>query len=331
MNIGSTAGFPAQNMNAAMNQDVAPNSEPSTQPISADREQAMKNALANIQARYGEKPKESRVIKKSLDKDDFMKIMITEMKHQDPTKPMDAEKLSTQMAQLTSVEQLKNVGASVDKLVEKNNSSDRLAMSAMIGKTVTVDKSKFNHSKGYLSPVTYNLPEDASKVKISILDEAGEEVFSKELDPQKGGAQSYNWDGLANNGIYVKSGSYAVRVDAENAKGSKMKIDPISKETIQGVSFDGSETNFIVGTGKNNQKVAMRNVIRIEGSQAAPAASIGTANAAASAPAAAATEPFALPAELKNKLSEELGQGKSTEEEEPVINRGFPNGLQDKS
>jgi len=45
----------------------------------AAREQAMKNAVNQLQARYGEKPKEARPIKKQLDKDDFMRIMITEM------------------------------------------------------------------------------------------------------------------------------------------------------------------------------------------------------------------------------------------------------------
>ena len=56
-----------------------------------------------LQARYGEKPKEARQVHKQLDKDDFMKIMLTEIKHQDPTKPMDADKMAAQMAQLTSI------------------------------------------------------------------------------------------------------------------------------------------------------------------------------------------------------------------------------------
>lgn len=49
-----------------------------------DRDHAQRNAMNMLQARYGEKPKEARPIKKQLDKDDFMKIMIMEMKHQDP-------------------------------------------------------------------------------------------------------------------------------------------------------------------------------------------------------------------------------------------------------
>jgi flagellar basal-body rod modification protein FlgD len=302
---------------------------------SEDREIALKNALNNIQARYGEKPKEVRPIKKTLDKDDFMRIMITEMKHQDPTKPMDAEKLSGQMAQLTSVEQLKSVNNSVDKLVEKNNASDRLAMSAMIGKTVTVDKSRFVHQKGFLSQIAYDLPENTSKVTMKVLDEAGEEVFTRELEPQKAGKQTYNWDGLSSNGVYAKSSSYSVKIEAENEKGAKVKVDPISKETIVGVSFDGGETNFIVGSGKSNQKVAMRNVIRIEGlAGQMPAPSVvapsseATQNSAQpnSVQANAAFEP---PAELKEKIAEQLkvSNEESSSGSEWVKAEGFPHGL----
>jgi flagellar basal-body rod modification protein FlgD len=239
-----------------------------------DRDQAKKNALNSLQAKYGDKPKEPRPIKKQLDKDDFMRIMISEMKHQDPTKPMDADKMATQMAQLTTVEQIKNMSASIDRLGDKNGASDRLAMSSMIGKTVTVDKSRFNHTKGTIAPINFELPEASQKVKLSVLDERGEEVITKELEPQPAGLNIYNWDGINSSGVQVKSGNYTVRVDAEGVTGNKLKNNPISKETIVGVSFENGETNFLVGDAKNPQRVGFKNVIKIEGdSQASGATS----------------------------------------------------------
>jgi len=229
-----------------------------------DKDQAMKNALNSLQAKYGEKPKEPRQVKKQLDKDDFMKIMITEMKHQDPTKPMDSDKMATQMAQITSVEQMKNVGQAVEKLAEKSNAADRLAMSTMIGKTVTVDKGRFNHLKGTVAPVSFDLPEAAQKVKLTVLDEHGEVMTTRELEPQPAGANTYNWDGTLDNTTQAKSGSYTVRIEAENAKGAKIKINPITQENIIGVSFEGGEANFLVGDIKDPQRVGFKSVIRIE-------------------------------------------------------------------
>jgi flagellar basal-body rod modification protein FlgD len=232
------------------------------------RESAVSNAVNSFQAKYGEKPKEARVIKKALDKDDFMRIMVTEMKHQDPTKPMDSDRMATQMAQITSVEQLKNVGSAIEKLADKNTASDRLAMSAMIGKSVTVDKGRFAHQKGTLSPVNFELPSDAQKIKLSILNERGDEVATRELEPMKAGANSYNWDGINASSIQSATGSYIVRIDAEDKAGNKIKIDPISQETVVGITFEGGETNFLVGDPKNPQKVGFKNVTKIEGDAA---------------------------------------------------------------
>lgn len=323
-----------------------------TQSGDAARDQAVHNAMNTFQARYGEKPKAERAVKKQLDKDDFMRIMLTEMKHQDPTKPMDSDKMATQMAQLTSVEQLKNVSASIDKLVDKNNASDRLAMSSMIGKTVTVDKGKFSHTKGIISPVNFTLPEDAAKIKISIQDEHGEEIFSRELEPQKAGSNVYNWDGLTQNGTYAKSSPYSVRVDAENSKGAKIKLDPIAHEAIVGVSFDAGETNFLIGNPKQPQKIPMRNVVKIEGENMIRAGE--EAKLAASAKALQGsndgdekkTAGFELPPELAEKVkaqtaareaqaaqAEEAAKEKlasanvAAAKEESVKPEGFANGL----
>lgn len=306
---------------------------PAVPTATEEREQLSHSAMNAFQARYGEKPKEQRQIKKSLDKDDFMRIMITEMKHQDPTKPMDSDRMVAQMSQLTSVEQIKNMGEAVNRLVDKNTASDRLAMSAMIGKSVTVDKGRFVHSKGAFSALNYQLPQDAAKVKVTVLDEQGEEVFTKELEPQKKGSQVFNWDGIATNGVAVKSGNYSVRVDAENEKGSKIKIDPISQEHIVGVSFDGKESYFLVGQPQQPQKVAMSNVIRIESGAAPKSAS----SQAASSEVEDGQAHFQLPGELQEKLKTQLAQHQqaakpnsateTNQAAEPVAAEGFPNGL----
>ncbi len=359
MDMAKLNGFGA-GANQATNQPSAANiakDVPASDVPVSNRDQDARNAIATFQARYGEKPKEARALKKSLDKDDFMRIMITEMKHQDPTKPMDSDRMATQMAQVTSVEQLKNVSNAIEKLSDKNSASDRLAMSAMIGKTVTVDKGRFTHQKGTLSPVNYDLPEDAQKIKVTIMNEKGEPIATRELEPAKAGTNVFNWDGVNESNIQSPSGAYAVRIDAENAKGNKIKIDPISKEVITGVTLEGGETNFLVGDVKSPQKVAFKNVIRIEGDQnnradaeqlkaarmqallqaqrqtqnaeqgeeGAPAQMGKSLSAAGAENAAPKVAPNGLPTGLAEKLkAEQMARGSQTAEA-----GGFPNGLKE--
>ena len=307
----------------------------------AERQQAEKNATASLQARYGEKQKEARPVKKALDKDDFMRIMITEMKHQDPTKPMDADRMATQMAQITSVEQLKNVSNSLDKLAEKSSTSDRLAMSMMIGKSVTVDKGRFSHQKATVSPISFDLPEAADKIKLTVLDDHGEEVATRQLDPMQAGANTYNWDGINASSVQSPSATYTVRIDAENKQGGKIKINPISKENIVGVTFEGGETNFLVGDPKNPQKVNLKNITRMEG-DAQPKTSAQVAKAVDgdsihATPANPKGGEFALPESVKAKLglntpdgeaALKASQGELTAQSD-AKSEGFPNGLKE--
>jgi len=248
--------------------------------------------------------------------------------------------MATQMAQITSVEQLKNVSTSLDKLAEKSSTSDRLAMSMMIGKSVTVDKGRFSHQKATISPISFDLPEAAEKIKISILDEHGDEVAKRELDPMPAGPNTYNWDGINASSIQSPSATYTVRIEAENKKGSKIKIDPIAKETIVGVTFEGGETNFLVGDSKNPQRVNLKNITRMEGDS--PSRGVALQPAASKTVAEKKDGSFDLPDAVKAKLGLNTPEGEaalkaSRTVEDPeqktaqadVKPQGFPNGLQD--
>jgi flagellar basal-body rod modification protein FlgD len=294
----------------------------------SDREQLSENSIAQFQARYGEKPKEARPIKKTLDKDDFMRIMITEMRHQDPSKPMDADRMATQLAQITSVEQMKNIGGAIEKLSDKNSASDRLAMSGLIGKTVTVDKGRFSHQKGTVSPVSFDLPEDASKVKLVIMNERGEDIAERELEPKNAGANVYDWDGINSSNTSVPTGTYMVRVEAENANGNKINVNSVSIDKVVGVSFEGGEPNLLVGDSKTPQRVPFRSVTRIE------------SDGKVQPQAKKSTGPDALPSGLQDKLKLEMAKNtaaadsgpkpaESVAAEAPAVAEGFPNGLQD--
>jgi flagellar hook assembly protein FlgD len=163
--------------------------------------------MKQIQSKYGAKPDKSREIKKTLDKDDFLKIMITQMKNQDPTKPFNADEMAAQMAQYASVEQLQNVNQNLNKMQTEHQTSDRMQMTALIGKTVTVDRERFPHSENSNESLGYALSKNASEVKLTVQNEAGETVLEKDLGPQKAGDQTFSWDGKKMNTLPAKAGT----------------------------------------------------------------------------------------------------------------------------
>ncbi|MCM0605706.1 MAG: flagellar hook assembly protein FlgD [Xanthomonadaceae bacterium] len=240
---------------------------PSTNEPGLDKNQAPKfqKVWSDIQAKMGVKPQAPREIKKKLDKDDFMMIMINQMKYQDPTKPFDAEKMATEMAQITSMEQMQNMNKTLEKMTANQNPSQRLEMTSLIGKTVILDRNRFPHTEGSNSSVSFTLPEASDVTRVTLINaESGEPVFTRDLGMQEAGAVGFTWDGMRNNGIPSKSGNYVVRVDAATAQGKVIPTKMQGEARIIGVSFDGGEPSFLVGDAKMQQKVPMSNILKVQ-------------------------------------------------------------------
>lgn len=79
---------------------------------------------------------EGRVQKEGLDKDDFLKILITQLSHQDPTTPMEDKEFIAQMAQFSTLEQMSNMNQGFTDVAEKIQSSQALNM---LGHTVEIE------------------------------------------------------------------------------------------------------------------------------------------------------------------------------------------------
>lgn len=220
--------------------------------------------LRNIQDQYGGKAEKQRQIKKSLDKDDFMRIMITQMKNQDPTNPMKAEQFAAELAQFTSVEQLQNLNKSFDQFGRSQKPQENMAMANLIGKQVTMKKDRFMHQENESSPIRFNLPVASTEGSLQIMDDKGEVIFKKELGQRKPGPVEVLWDGSMVNGGTVKTGSFQYKVVAKDEKGGEIKMDSQGKAPVVGVSFEGPDPVLLVGDPAKPEKVPMQQVVRIE-------------------------------------------------------------------
>ncbi len=332
--MGVSAVAPSQDVTTSVKvsgEGAAANTAPSTDP-------QFGTILKQMQARYGERAEKPREIKKTLDKDDFLKIMITQMKHQDPTNPFKAEQMAAEMAQFTTVEQMHNMNQNLAKLTQQNQPLERMAMTHLIGKWVTVDRDRFTHNEGSREVVPMDLPKDAAQVHIQIINELGEPVYEKDLGPQKAGQSSVDWDGYkGNTPLPAKSGSYALKIDAKDGQGQPIAIQPQAKAQVLGVSYEGTEPVLLIGDMKNPGKISMKNVIRVEdGNIAKSAVPAPAARASAEAPnqpnlfafqkgvGSKPIESHPIPQEALQAIQkfQQEQQGDAQDQQ-----KGFPNGL----
>lgn len=310
--------------------------------------------LKNIQSKYGAQPEKAREIKKTLGKDDFLRIMITQMRNQDPTNPFKAEQMATEMAQFTTVEQLKNMNESLTKMTTPNQPIERMAMTGMIGKTVTVDRGRFPHQEGVNDIVSFGLPREAASVNLSLVNEHGETVLTKDLGKLKAGENEFHWDGKKLNSLPAKTGTYMIRVEAMDEQGQKMDTNATTSARVIGISFEGQEPVFLIGDNLHQEKVTMKNIVRIDenGGGGFPQAGGGMAQQAApmGAPKAppslfsfqkgVGSIPFdatAASPDVQKALADYQSAGNGAAPAipgrpapaQPGADKGFPNGLHD--
>ncbi|WP_233254280.1 flagellar hook assembly protein FlgD [Salipaludibacillus keqinensis] len=91
-------------------------------------------------ADYMQKQKDKGVGNQDLDKDAFMKILLTQLQNQDPMNPMEDKEFIAQMAQFSSLEQMTNMNENIQKFIERQTQTDFVSHSDLIGKKVEWNK-----------------------------------------------------------------------------------------------------------------------------------------------------------------------------------------------
>lgn len=273
------------------------------------------------------------------------------------------------MAQYASVEQLQNMNTQMGKLTTANQPLERLAMTGLIGKTVTVSKERFNYTQGDNQQLGFTLPKSAASVKVTVVNEVGEPVATKDLGALKEGSNTFVWDGLQQNTLPAKTGTYAYKVEATDENGSSIPLPTTGETRVIGVSFEGQEPILLVGDPSRPDKIPMSSVSRIAegesmmipGAQSLSSASAGPTVARAADPHGAVIaahharsgarlgEAQAAPSSDRAFFTFERGKGSTTVDPSQLpadqqallrgaaakayagSDRGFPNGLNDSS
>jgi flagellar basal-body rod modification protein FlgD len=196
------------------------------------------NALDALKNLSGTSPVAATTSKnKSLGQNEFLKLMTTQMTHQDPTKPMDNAQFLSQMAQFGTVSGIQDLQQSFKDFSASISSDQALQAASLVGRTVSIPADEALLSSGKAIQGTVNLPGSASGVTLKILDPAtGEVVATKSLGGQSAGPVSFEWDGAKSNGNPANPGVYKVQVEAA-LNGVNTALQPNMHALVDSVSM----------------------------------------------------------------------------------------------
>ncbi len=182
-----------------------------------------------------------------LGKDDFMKLMLIELQYQDPTQPMDTEKILQQTSQLASLEAADNTKKALENLSKSLANSQQYSVLGAIGKTASLGSNTIHHTKGKVSTFEMYFPTDVKSGTVTVRDREGSIVKTINLAENAKGVYSFDWDGKDNGGKDVPDGFYQITADYYDNQGNP-RHSAVGNYPIESVRFDKGKALLKLGS-----------------------------------------------------------------------------------
>lgn len=192
-----------------------------------------------------------------MDRNDFLKMLSHQMQNQDPMNPVDQSRYTADMAQFAQLEQLTNLNKKMEHFNKEDFMEKKLIAASFVGKSVITDGNSVTTEKdGQVTDVLFNLPKNASKLKVQLLDAKGNITAEMPMENVNAGPQKITWNGKATDGYSAPKGVYQVQIKAWDAE---MKTIPVSTQvagTVDSVYFDNDDPVLLV----DGKKIYLRDV-----------------------------------------------------------------------
>lgn len=189
----------------------------------------------------------------NLGQDEFMTMLLAQLKNQNPLDPMDGKDFAAQLAQFSSLQQLSNLNTTMSSLPTYLKAFSNAQMVGMIGNEA-VAKGNTIAVSGSSTNIIFSLPSDIQSGTIKIYNTSGSQVGTANLGSLKSGINKIAW-----NTSNVATGNYTFEISAVDQSGNAVTAEKLFSGTVTGASFKDSEAYLTIG----GQEVAFSNVVAI--------------------------------------------------------------------
>ncbi len=188
----------------------------------------------------------------------FLSLLVAQMKNQDPLNPLDNAQVTSQMAQLSTVQGIENMNVSMDKLVASLGSNQMSQAANLIGHGVLVPGNHIGPAQAD-AVAGFDLDGAADSVKLTIENAAGATVRTIDLGARAGGVNLVAWDGLADDGSAAPAGSYTFKVSATEG-GAAVTSQALYLGTVNSVSQDSTGVQLNLSSNEQANYADIRQI-----------------------------------------------------------------------
>ena len=166
--------------------------------------------------------------------DRFLKLLVTQMKNQDPLKPLDNAEVTSQLAQISTVTGIDKLNTTLQLLSSDYEDSQSIEATGMIGHSAFVHGKSISPDKD-AAIAGIELAQPVDQLKVTILDSSGIVIRNMDLGAQPSGISTIGWDGMTDSGAKAATGDYTLAVSAKQG-GNDINVNTLSFGKINSVS-----------------------------------------------------------------------------------------------
>jgi flagellar basal-body rod modification protein FlgD len=201
---------------------------------------------------------------KAMGKDDFLKLLVAQLKNQDPLAPQDNTQFVAQLAQFSSLEAAMGTNSRLDAITTQNQGMANTEVVGLVGKTATVKGSLITATgSGTPVPVSFTLNSATASTNVSIQNASGKVIRTIPVGAHGAGLVKVNWDGRDDQGNVMAAGTYAVSVQAKTEDGSAVSVGQETTGLVKSVAFD---KGYPVLTLANGMQVPVSDLLKVASS-----------------------------------------------------------------
>jgi flagellar basal-body rod modification protein FlgD len=203
------------------------------------------NSTPSLQASLTGAGTEAKASQAREAQDRFLALLVAQMKNQDPLNPLDNAQFTTQLAQISAVNGIEQLNATLNSLRGDVGGLNALGSVALAGRQVLVNGDSIELANGQAAG-GFELAQAADRVTLTLVDGSGLAVHRVELGGQSAGAHVFAWDGIADSGAAAAPGRYRVQLQAY-AQGREVPATALAVARVEGVNRGADGFTLNVG------------------------------------------------------------------------------------
>ncbi|NNF51024.1 MAG: flagellar hook assembly protein FlgD [Gammaproteobacteria bacterium] len=196
-----------------------------------------------------------------LGQSEFLRLMVTQFRNQDPLKPMENGEFLGQLAQFSTVSGIGDMNNSIATLASSIRANQALQAAAIVGREVLVEgNNALLGEEGAISGAV-ELPSSTARARVRVVDASGGVVREIALGQRRAGLANFSWDGMRSDGTRAPAGEY--RIEAQVLDGEEVfGLATLVASRVVGVSLDagGGGTQITTELGETISLASVRSI-----------------------------------------------------------------------